>query len=65
MADESCTGCNVTGDCWWLDRGGLRYFSATGCPCQDCLIKIMCEELCENAFHIHPLFRGKDLKTYE
>ena len=58
MADESCYGCNVTEDCWWLNC----YEQVMGCPCQDCLIKIICEELCENAGHFisSPIFREKD-----
>jgi hypothetical protein len=53
-----CIGCNVSGDCWWLFN--LR--KPDGCPCHDCLIKIICEELCEKAIVMHPFYRKENDK---
>lgn len=58
---EECTGCNVSGDCWWLmGKGKYSVKLVMGCPCHDCLIKVICEELCEKAFILHPFYSKKD-----
>ncbi len=45
--DPNCKGCTTIEDCYWAEIDG----NSIHCPCHGCLIKVLCEELCEDAIY--------------
>lgn len=53
--DEGCKGCfSFENNICEILTLGFRY-SAEKCPCKECLIKVVCEDGCENYYK----FRGE------
>jgi len=44
---ENCNGCQDSEECWFLNMSGsIGGDLASQCPCQSCLIKVVCKESC-------------------
>jgi len=62
MIYKECEGCDCEGSCvlepYYINEQGNK----TECPCQTCLIKGICNKLCDNIITYHHSFKSLEIK---